>query len=145
MLKSRHCSYEHGEEAGKILAHQLSQNKLLLPSLLFWTLYFGTTWRHICLDNFFHNLDIPRVDLELAAELEEDISLEKVIKAIRSMQSGTSPGPDGYPSHRFCYHLMQRRPLIGWSGITFSILGFGQKFISWSKILYFSPMAAVRF
>lgn len=34
---------------------------------------------------FFHNLNIPRVDLELAAELKDDISVEEVLEAIRSM------------------------------------------------------------
>lgn len=50
------------------------------------------------LDNFCHNLDILRVDLELAAELEKDISVEDVMEAMRITQSGKSPGPDGYPS-----------------------------------------------
>lgn len=32
-----------------------------------------------------------------AAVLEDDISVKEVTEAIRKMQSGKSPGPDGYP------------------------------------------------
>ena len=52
-------------------------------------------------DEFFCNFDGPRIDPELAKVLEHDISVKEITEVIGKMQSGKSPGPDGYPSEFF--------------------------------------------
>lgn len=41
---------------------------------------------------------MPSVDAELSAELERDFPDMEIALAIRAMQSGNSPGPDGFPA-----------------------------------------------
>ena len=42
------------------------------------------------------NLDVPTDEPELAAELEEQLSVEEMVLEIKSTQCGKSPGPDGF-------------------------------------------------
>lgn len=74
----------------------------MLSPVLFFSLHFRTTRRQFCLGHvFFCHIDVPKIDLEQAVELKNDMSLEEVSQAITSMQSGESPGPDGFPSEFF--------------------------------------------
>jgi len=135
ILKSRHSSYEQGEKAGKILAHQLRQRAAnqYIPEIsdeqglkhtdpskinVCFHRYYSRLYTseppadESALDTFFHNLDIPGVDPELAAKLEDAISIEEVVEAIGNMQSGKSPGPDGYPSEFFKTFSETLAPLL---------------------------------
>lgn len=47
------------------------------------------------LEDFFKTLHVPSIDTEAAAGLT---AAPEIVSAIRSMQSGKSPGPDGYPT-----------------------------------------------
>ena len=119
--KSRHGSYEHGEKAGRLLAHQLRQKTssqtisaikdelglINTDSLkinncfknFYQSLYASDTCSNISvLEDFWQTLHIPSMDPKTAAELEEDLSAEEIAIAIKSMQNGKSPGPDGYPT-----------------------------------------------
>lgn len=50
---------------------------------------------------FFSRLNITTVDPKLITELERDLSTQAVMMAIGGMQSGKSPGSDGFPSEFF--------------------------------------------
>ncbi len=45
---------------------------------------------------FLDSLDFPRLESHTAAELNRDVELEEIQAAISSMQSGKTPGPDGF-------------------------------------------------
>lgn len=51
--------------------------------------------------NFFLNQDIPELSSENSKDLEAPLELAEVTEAIKLMQSGKSPGPDGYPVEFF--------------------------------------------
>ncbi len=55
---------------------------------------------------------VPSIVPELTAELEEDLTVEEITSAIRSMQSGKSPGPDGFPTDLFKKFSDQLSPLL---------------------------------
>lgn len=124
ILKSRHKYYEHGERAGKVLAHQLRQrtanqyiSEISDEQNMKHTdhseivMYFYNYYSHLytsespkekpILDSFFQNLEVPQLAPELVTKLEEDVSTEELVTAIKSMQNGKSPGPDGFPSEFF--------------------------------------------
>lgn len=48
-------------------------------------------------DTFFSNLNIPVIDSDTRVELEHNLTLEEIIAAIMSLQSGKAPGPHGFP------------------------------------------------
>ena len=50
------------------------------------------------IDAFLNPLPIPSINQDLKCQLKQPLSLNEVTQAIRSMQSGKSPGPDGFPS-----------------------------------------------
>ena len=52
------------------------------------------------------------MDPEVAISLEEPISTTEIMKAIQSMQSGKSPGPDGYPSDFYKKFSTQLSPIL---------------------------------
>ena len=135
ILKSRYMSFEHGEKAGKILAHQLRQkaanqyistisdqqgtkhtDQIEINSCFrqfYSSLYTSEPPDdQSALDNFFQGLEIPKVNPAAAARLDRDISLDEIIDSIASMQSGKSPGPDGYPSEFFKKFSEQLAPLL---------------------------------
>ena len=107
--KSRHGCYEHGEKAGRILAHQLRQRTAnqTIPAInddqglkntdsqkmysCFQTFYQSlytsdSNAEPSLLEDFFHNVHVPSINPEVAAQLEEDLSTEEITLAIRSMQ-----------------------------------------------------------
>lgn len=53
------------------------------------------------MEDFLRSLHVPSVDPSIADTLEKDLSALEIISAIRCMQSGKSPGPDGYPTDFF--------------------------------------------
>lgn len=133
--KSRCGYYEHGEKAGRILAHQLRQRTAnqAIPAIndeqgskvtdnLKINSCFQTFYKSLytsdssadssSLEDFFETLCVPSVDLGAAAGLEEDLSVAEIASAIGSMQSGKSPGPDGYPTDFFKRFSGQLSPLL---------------------------------
>lgn len=133
--KSRHGCYEHGEKAGRILAHQLRQRTanqtipvikdeqgLKITDSLKINSRFQTFYQSLytsdspvdpsVLEDFFGTLRVPCVDPGMAAGLEEDLSVAEIASAIGSMQSGKSPGPDGYPADFFKKFSNQLSPLL---------------------------------
>ena len=49
--------------------------------------------------------------VEFSAELERDVSVKEIVSAIGAMQSGKSPGPDGF-STEFFKSFLTRSPLL---------------------------------
>lgn len=120
LLRNKSNYYEHGEQTGKLLANQLRgvRAKRLIAAVRtengissdqkmindkFRTFYSNlyssncTTDFNI-MEDFFNNLDLPSLSQDLRNSLDAPITQEEVSAAISSMQSGKSPGPDGFPS-----------------------------------------------
>lgn len=119
LFKCRYTLYEQGDKASKLLAHQL-RSKTSARQILKINTPTGTTvdpqqindqfknyYSHLYtseahggiseLDSFFQNLPIPSLDATSASDLEQPITLDEISSAIRAMQSGKCPGPDGFP------------------------------------------------
>lgn len=124
LLKNKSTFYEHGEKAGKLLANQLKgrRSKQLITSI-------NTQSGNVTLDpteintafkdfyshlyssqfdgddpkikSFLDSLPIPTTPPDLSKALEAPITQAEITIAISSMQSGKSPGPDGFPSEFF--------------------------------------------
>lgn len=124
LLKSRHRFYEFGDKPGKALALQLrlqavksfiaqvqdpAGNVISDPQeinnqfkLFYSSLYQSDSLKDLNLINvFFENLEIPQICDESKAKLDNPISLSEILQAISQMQSGKSPGPDGFPVEFF--------------------------------------------
>uniref|UniRef100_A0A3B3HQU1 Reverse transcriptase domain-containing protein n=1 Tax=Oryzias latipes TaxID=8090 RepID=A0A3B3HQU1_ORYLA len=133
--KCRYKSYEHGEKIGKTLAHQLrhqqvaqaiiaintEQNVKLTDPLeinqrfhtYYTQLYTSESKKdQVLFDKFFSKLNLPRVDEEVSQNLERPFKTEDIQKAINSMQSGKSPGPDGFPSEFFKTFAKDLSPIL---------------------------------
>lgn len=133
--KSRGRWYEHGEKSSKLLAHQLrksettqliseikTQNGLVSTNpkdinetfqSFYSTLYQSESLQSQPLfNNFFANLTMPTLKPEFKDQLEEQISVEEIKLSIVAMQSGKSPGPDGYPVEFFKVFKDSLAPLL---------------------------------
>ncbi len=64
------------------------------------------------LEDFFKSLKVPSIGVEFSAELERDFSVEEIVSAIGAMQSGKSPGPDGFSTEFFKKFSVQLSPLL---------------------------------
>lgn len=119
LTKSRSLFYEQGDKASKLLAHQLRQStsshhiskintstgttinpqeindqfKNYYASL--YTSESSATKQDF--DIFFSKLKIPVIPLDCIEKMEKPLTVEELYTAISQMQSGKSPGPDGYP------------------------------------------------
>lgn len=47
---------------------------------------------------FFGKVDIPMINKEMSADLEETFSIQELKNTVNSMKNGKSLGPDGLPS-----------------------------------------------
>lgn len=133
--KSRHSHYEHGEKARRALARQLRQrtaNQTILAvndehgqkytdngeinscfKKFYHSLYSSDSPADPCaIDDFFKPLNIPSINAELVNELESDITTAEITAAIKAMQSGKSPGPDGFPTEFYKKFADQLSPLL---------------------------------
>lgn len=133
--KSRSYAYEHGEKTGRLLAHQLKQRTAnqSIPEIrndqgvrctdtseintsffkFYQTLYSSPSSQSTSdIENFFQNINVPELDPNVATTLDEPISTAEIMLAIQSMQSGKSPGPDGYPSDFYKKFSSQLSPLL---------------------------------
>ncbi|KAL0152803.1 hypothetical protein M9458_052526 [Cirrhinus mrigala] len=135
LSKSRHGCYEHGEEIGRILAHQLRQRTAnqTIPAIndeqgskctdslkinSCFQNFYQVLYTSECpttpsvLENFLRSLHVPSVDPNIADSLGKDFSALEIISAIGSMQSGKSPGPDRYLTEFFKKFSDQLAPLL---------------------------------
>lgn len=116
--------YIHGEKSGKLLANQLRglKAKSHITNIkmedgkatsdhaeindtfrsYYSQLYTSEFSNNIILmDNFLNQLNIPRLSPDSKIRLDEPITKEEIDAAISSLQSGKSPGPDGFPAEFF--------------------------------------------
>lgn len=130
----RHNHYEFGDKPSKLLAHQIRQYASLRhitqintdtgltvdPQSInnefkkfYSSLYSsespcdGTQYKL-----FFDSLDLPSIKPEVAANLDEPLTLSELKKALMSMQNGKSPGPDGFPAEFLKTFLDSLSPLL---------------------------------
>lgn len=118
LVKSRSTYYEQGDKASKLLAHKLRQvsSSHQIPKIhtssgisldpreindefrsFYQSLYTSESDADLSeFDDFFHSLDVPLVNQDLVKELEQPITVEELSRAVKSLQSRRSPGPDGY-------------------------------------------------
>lgn len=64
------------------------------------------------LEKFFRSLQIPSVSADHFRELEQDLTVTEITLAIRNMQSGKAPGPDGFSANFYKKFSDQLSPLL---------------------------------
>lgn len=64
------------------------------------------------MDSFFHNLNIPFVNINTAKSLDEPIRLDEIITCVGLMQCNKAPGPDGFPLDFYKKFSTQIAPLL---------------------------------
>lgn len=64
------------------------------------------------MDAFFQNLDLPSVSPNDSQTLDAPLTVTEIKEAIHSMNSGKSPGPDGYPVEFYKRFSNQLAPLL---------------------------------
>lgn len=127
--------YEHGDKAGRLLAYQLKcqsasrlipQIRTISQSLTIDPIEINDTFRDFYFNlytssaphdkasmmTFLDNINFPQVDTEAKDSLEETVKLQEVVDSIRKMQSGKSPGPDGYTVEFYKKFSSQLAPLL---------------------------------
>lgn len=119
LLKTNSVYFEQGDKAGKLLAHQLRQTAsshqipkiatssgtTIDPKMInteFKNYYASLYSSEINagkedLDRFFSQLEIPQVHRNTAKELENPVTTAELLTALKTMQSGKCPRPDGFP------------------------------------------------
>lgn len=120
LLKSQGYIYEHGNKARRLLAHQLKCRSASeqIPQIrkddgeltihpeeikeTFTTFYsnlYTSEMTNDCSDmqHFFNNLQAPSVKIVHGTETELPLNRIEITTAIKAMQNGKTPGPDGYP------------------------------------------------
>lgn len=135
LLKSRGIMYEHGEKSSRLLAHQLKSRsseqhitcimkdngELTVDPIeingtfqaFYSKLYSSEAPEdNTLMDDFFSNLNMPKIHAVSRAELEFPVSSAEIEDAIRAMQNGKAPGPDGYPVEFFKKFSEQLVPLL---------------------------------
>ncbi len=65
------------------------------------SLYASEHDSHPTFDRFFQNLNMPTITEESENTLENPITAEELNVAIKSLQNGKNPWPDGFPSEFF--------------------------------------------
>ncbi len=61
---------------------------------------------------FLNNIEIPKTDVTAKDNLDEPIRLQEISDSIQKMQSGKSPGPDGYPVEFYKKFSSQLSPIL---------------------------------
>lgn len=65
------------------------------------------------MESFFSNLTLPTPNDTQRMDLNRPITSEEVTEAVRILQSGKAPGPDGFSSEFFKqFKLLMVRPLL---------------------------------
>lgn len=135
LLKSRGWLYEHGEKAGRLLAHQLKSKSALQfiseiendlgqhttdPRKINDTFqkYYSNLYKSESLKDpslfckFFDKIEVPTLSRRQKENLDEDLELGEILSAISAMQSGKAPGPDGFPIDFYKKFSAQLAPLL---------------------------------
>uniref|UniRef100_A0A4W5RYX9 Reverse transcriptase domain-containing protein n=1 Tax=Hucho hucho TaxID=62062 RepID=A0A4W5RYX9_9TELE len=134
LVKSRSTYYEQGDKASKLLAHKLRQlssssqiTKIRTSSGIsldpggineefkrfYQSLYTSESKADTLeLDDFFHSLSVPSVGRDLVKKLEQPITVEELSNAVKSLQSGRSPGPDGYSTEFYKKFISKIAPIL---------------------------------
>lgn len=135
LLRSQGTLYEHGDKAGRLLAHQLkarqASNQIIQiknesgevvadPTKI--NASFHSFYQQLYksespgdetqLDAFFQKLDLPCVSPGDNQALNAPLTILEITEAIKSMNSGKSPGPDGYPVEFYKRFSHQLAPLL---------------------------------
>ena len=120
LLRARGLNYESGEKAGRLLAHQLkvkansqhtsqiknSLNQLtIIPSEInnVFKEFYSTLYQSESPPNdtdmemFFEGIIFPKIGNDQAGNLEQPWNISEITKSIKAIQSGKTPGPDGFP------------------------------------------------
>ena len=124
LLMSKSLFYTHGDKSGKLLANQLRglKAKQFITKIctedgtvtsdysrindtfrnFYSQLYTSESLNdNTLVDNFLNSLDMPKVSSDNKTRLDQPITQEEIAAAISSLQSGKSPGPDGFPAEFF--------------------------------------------
>ena len=135
LLKSRGYAYEHGEKAGRLLAHQLKSqsvsqqiSQIRKPNgdltidpgeinetftSFYSNLYTSeATSDRTDMEHFFCDLEAPSIKVTDKTKTELPLQLSEIINAIMAMQSGKTPGPDGYPIEFFKTFSKKLSPIL---------------------------------
>lgn len=134
LMKSKTRQYQYGNKTGKLLAHQLRQSsashqilKIQTPQgvtaeplkineqfkMFYESLYSSEQISDPhAFDTFFDPLDIPTVNGDSFPALNSPITIQELNQAASTMQTGKSPGPDGYPVEFFKKSLDKLGPLL---------------------------------
>lgn len=135
ILRSRGSLYEHGDKAGRILANQLRakqvSNQIIQIKDKIGTVVsdpvkinasFKSFYSHLYesespsdetqMNTFFQKFDLPRVPANDNHILDAPLTILEIKEAITTMNSGKSPGPDGYPVEFFKKFSTQLAPLL---------------------------------
>lgn len=135
LLRARGTLYEHGDKAGRLLAHQLKGRSAAQsipqirdhlgslttdPDLInksfmsfYSQLYTSEASENTSeMSEFFFKQTIPQISSEECNSMDQPLRLGEVTSAIKLMQSGKSPGPDGYPVEFFKKFSDSLAPLL---------------------------------
>lgn len=132
LLHSRSKFYEQGDKTSKLLAHrprQISASQLI-PQIEtgsgitsdpvdinktfqeFYKTIYSSDCSNTSADmiSFFDKFNTPTLDRVAAEELQRSVTTIKLEAAVKSLQSGKSPGPDGFPAGFYKTFWKQRPP-----------------------------------
>uniref|UniRef100_A0A8P4G9K3 Reverse transcriptase domain-containing protein n=1 Tax=Dicentrarchus labrax TaxID=13489 RepID=A0A8P4G9K3_DICLA len=135
LLKTKQKFYEHGEKAGRMLAHQLRQSTSNSqipeiniapgvttsdPNLIncqfkkyYSNLYLSDADTNPAkIQSFLDSLDAPTLNPDIQSSLDQPFTANEIQTAINSMQSGRTPGPDGYPIEYYKTFSSRLVPLL---------------------------------
>lgn len=135
LLRSRGFLYEHGEKAGRLLAHQLksrtasqqikqirtsSGELTIVPSVINDTFknYYSNLYTSEASNTdtyrteFLDNLEFPSITPDKANIMDQPLKISEITDAIKLMQSNKAAGPDGYPINLFKKHIDKLSPLL---------------------------------
>uniref|UniRef100_A0A3B5RAA6 Reverse transcriptase domain-containing protein n=1 Tax=Xiphophorus maculatus TaxID=8083 RepID=A0A3B5RAA6_XIPMA len=134
LLQSGAQFYEHGDKAGKLLAHQIRRvsasrhisqiqtTQGITTDPMEINLAFKDFYRSLysseCtpsvtdFDNFFNNLEVPTINQGVADDLERPIVISELTEAVKALQGGKCPGPDGYPCEFYRIFWDKLSPLL---------------------------------
>lgn len=134
LLRSRSRFFEQGDKTSKLLAHrlrQISDSQLISridtgtritsdPAEInntfmeFYKLLYSSDFPDTPPDlrSFFDKIDTPTLDQNLAKDLERPVTTSELAEAVKSLQSGKSPGPDGFPADFYKLFWKQLAPHI---------------------------------
>ena len=134
-FKSKQKFYEHGEKAGKLLAHQIRQSaaastipeiqtelgeKTTNPKAIndefkqFYMTLYGSEPPDdpSAVIKFLEGLTIPTITPEDSLQIDGGITAGEVMQAIKSMQSGKAGGPDGFSIEIYKEFAVKLAPIL---------------------------------